>query len=163
MNTPQESPSELRQVLLEKVELLNERMSTLHDLFRSNFAVNDFSDLSPEKQEELVVALENMRELKWLADVLPGVEMQLTWEEINGWLEHALCFQYGLTARQLLEDPESLWRISATAYLWRMIWPLLAKMISDQGFNLDSIYMMTATSKSTPERVKRLLDAYLGD
>jgi hypothetical protein len=78
MNTPQESPSELRQVLLEKVELLNERMSTLHDLFRSNFAVNDFSDLSPEKQEELVVALENMRELKWLADVLPGVEMQLT-------------------------------------------------------------------------------------
>ncbi len=160
----QEPLSELRNVLLENIGLLNERMSTLHDLFRRNYALNDFSDLSPEKQEELVVALQNVRELKWIAYLLPALEMQLSWNGIlRAWLEHALLFQNGATEREILEDPNSEWRISATAYLWRMIWPLLAKMISDQGFNLDSIYMMTATSKSTPERVKRLLDAYLGD
>lgn len=74
----QEPLSELRNVLLENIGLLNERMSTLHDLFRRNYALNDFSDLSPEKQEELVVALQNVRELKWIAYLLPALEMQLS-------------------------------------------------------------------------------------
>lgn len=78
MNTPQESPSELRNVLLENIGLLNERMSTLHDFFRSNYEMKVLSDLLPDKQKELITALQNVRELKWIANLLPAIEMQLS-------------------------------------------------------------------------------------
>lgn len=157
-----------KEQLIPVIEELNVDMRILHDLIVDNCL--DDRNIEEEKKQELNLVLTRILEKKWIAGLLPALEWILSWYDYSpGWLEHMLSFQYGASSEEMLADNLTLGQILSTTNSWRIIWPLLIRVISEGQIviPMDKFQLwwgaFLTSSKSTPKVVRDRIWALLKD
>lgn len=144
--------------IIDAINELNRDMEELKKLISSEPS-------SDTEKQNIINALKRVLEKKWIANMLPALESIVSSDAwIRGWLEHALIFMYGITPEEMIDDPEVLQRIITTTYLWRIIWPLLLNLASNntitfswRDFRTRSVWFCVSTS-TTPKHIQDILD-----